>query len=94
MRSDLVGRAQRGDGEAFETLIRPAYDRLFAVAHRIIGDRYAAEDAVQEAVVRCWRDIRGLRDPDRFAAWLFRLVGNARLRHMRGQRRAPPDGGL
>lgn len=94
MRSDLVRRAQCGEGEAFETLIRPAYDRLFAVAHRIIGDRYAAEDAVQEAVVRCWRDIRGLRDPDRFEAWLFRLVVNASRDHMRGQRRVPLDGGV
>jgi RNA polymerase sigma-70 factor, ECF subfamily len=94
MRSDLVRRAQSGDGEAFETLIRAAYDRLFAVAERILRDRYAAEDAVQEAVVRCWRDIRGLRDPDRFEAWLYRLVVNASRDHMRRQRRALPDGGV
>ena len=94
MRSDLVRQAQSGDGEAFEALIRPAYDRLLAVAHRIIGDRYAAEDAVQEAVVRCWRDIRGLRDPDRFEAWLYRLVVNASRDHTRRQRRTPLDGGV
>jgi len=47
MRTDLVRQAQGGDGDAFEALIRPTYDRLFAVAHRIIGDRYAAEDALQ-----------------------------------------------
>src|SRR5437868_630985 len=45
MRSDLVRRAQGGDGEAFETLIRAAYDRLYALAERILRDRYAAEDA-------------------------------------------------
>jgi RNA polymerase sigma-70 factor (ECF subfamily) len=97
MRSDLVRRAQSGDSEAFETLIRAAYDRLFAVADRILRDRYAAEDAVQDAVVRCWRDIRGLRDPDRFEAWLYRLVVNASRDHTRRQlrqRRALPDGGV
>src|SRR5450432_3426700 len=94
MRSDLVRRAQSGDGEAFETLIRAAYDRLFAVADRILRDRYAAEDAVQEAVVRCWRDIRGLRDPDRFEAWLYRLVVNASRDHARRQRRAHDGEGL
>jgi len=93
MRSDLVRRAQSGDSEAFETLIRAAYDRLLAVADRILRDRYAAEDAVQDAVVRCWRDIRGLRDPDRLDAWLYRLVVNASLDHTRRQRRALPDGG-
>jgi RNA polymerase sigma-70 factor, ECF subfamily len=98
MRSDLVRRAQSGDGEAFETLIRAAYDRLYALAERILRDRYAAEDAVQEAVVRSWRDIRGLRDPDRFEAWLYRLVVNASRDHSRREHRAlrdtavlPPD---
>ncbi len=87
MRSDLVRRAQSGDGEAFETLIRPAYDRLFAVADRILRDRYAAEDAVQEAVVRCWRDIRGLRDPDRLDAWLHRLLVRSCYRAAKKERR-------
>jgi RNA polymerase sigma-70 factor (ECF subfamily) len=94
MRSDLVRRAQSGDGEAFETLIRAAYDRLYAVADRILRDRYSAEDAVQEAVVRCWRDIRGLREPDRFEAWLYRLVVNASRDQMRRQRRGPNEGGV
>lgn len=93
MRSDLVERAKRGDGEAFEQLIRPAYDRLFATAHRILRQRDAAEDAVQDAIVRCWRDIRGLRDPDRFEAWLYRILVNASRDHARHARRALRDSG-
>jgi len=54
----------------------------------------AIVDALQEAVVRCWRDIRGLRDPDRFEAWLYRLVVNASRDHMRRQRRAPHESGV
>lgn len=85
--SDLVERAQGGDTSAFEQLVRPAYDRLFSTAQRILRNRDAAEDAVQDAIVRCWRDIRGLRDPDRFEAWLYRLLVNASRDHARGLRR-------
>ena len=89
MTADLVQRAQRGDSDAFEALIRAAYDRLFATAHRILRDRDTAEDAVQDAIVRCWRDIRGLRDPDRFEAWLYRLLVNACRDLSRRARRRP-----
>jgi RNA polymerase sigma-70 factor (ECF subfamily) len=77
MTSGIVERAQQGDADAFEELIRAAYDRLVASAYRILRDHAAAEDAVQDTIVRCWRDIRGLRDPDRFEAWLYRLLVNA-----------------
>ena len=89
MDSDLVQRAQRGDVDAFETLIRAAHDRLYATAHRIVRERDAAEDAVQEAVLRCWRDLRGLRDADRFDAWLYRLLVNACRDQVRHARRRP-----
>ena len=41
---------------------------------RILRDGYAAEDAVQDALVRAWRDLWGLRDPAAFDAWLHRLL--------------------
>jgi RNA polymerase sigma-70 factor (ECF subfamily) len=77
MQGDLVQRAQRGDHEAFDMLAGAAYDRLFALAYRILRDADQSDDAVQECLVRVWRDIRGLRDPDRFDAWLQRLLVNA-----------------
>ena len=89
MSADLVRQAQRGDHAAFETLIAAAYDRLFAIAYRILRDRTGAEDATQDAVVRCWRDLRGLREPDRFEAWLHRLLVNACRDLVRHDRRRP-----
>jgi RNA polymerase sigma-70 factor (ECF subfamily) len=75
--SELVERAQRGDHEAFDALAAAAYHRLYAIARRILRDGYAAEDAVQDALVRAWRDLRGLRDRDKFDAWLHRLLVHA-----------------
>lgn len=77
MRRELVEAAQRGDHEAFEVLATSAGDRLYAVARLILRSTELAEDAVQEALVRAWQQLPSLRDPDRFDAWLYRLVVNA-----------------
>jgi len=74
---DLVKRAQNGDHDAFAILARGAYHRLIAIANRILRDQSAADDAVQSALVRAWRDLPALRDPGRFDAWLYRLIVNA-----------------
>jgi RNA polymerase sigma-70 factor, ECF subfamily len=88
MSAELVERAQRGDREAFGALATAAYHRLYRIARRILRDGYAAEDAVQDALVHAWRDVRGLRDRDKFDAWLNRLLVNAcRDQQRRSQRR-------
>ena len=71
---DLVEAARDGDREAYADLIRVRGDRLFAIAQRILRDVDRTEDAVQDALVIAWRDLPGLRDPDRFDAWLHRLL--------------------
>ena len=74
MDRDLVEAARHGDREAYADLIRARGDRLFALAQRILRDVDRTEDAVQDALVIAWRDLPALRDPDRFDAWLHRLV--------------------
>lgn len=73
----LVQRAREGDRDAFDLLMTALIDRLYRIARLILHDTDRAEDAVQETLVRCWRDVRTLRDPDRFDAWLNRLLLNA-----------------
>ncbi len=75
--SELVQRARGGDRDAFDVLMTALIDHLYRVARLILRDVDSAEDAVQEALVRCWRDLPTLRDPDRFDAWLNRLLMNA-----------------
>lgn len=87
MSVDVVERAQRGDHAAFETLARASSDRLFSVARRVLGDPIAAEDAVQECLVRAWKNLRALREPERFDAWLYRLLLNSCRDEQRRSRR-------
>jgi RNA polymerase sigma-70 factor (ECF subfamily) len=84
---DLVERAGRGDHDAFAVLVRGSIARLEAVARLILRDPELARDAVQEVYLRAWRDLPGLRDPDRLDAWLHRLTVNACLDVARRRRR-------
>jgi RNA polymerase sigma-70 factor (ECF subfamily) len=87
MQRDLVLRATTGDHDAFSELARGAVGGLTRVALLILRDADLAGDAVQNALITAWRDIRGLRDPDRFEAWLHRLTVRACYRAARHQRR-------
>ncbi len=74
MDRDLVEQARRGDREAFGVLARVRGNGLYAIAYRILRDVDRAEDAVQQTLVIAWRELRRLRDPDRFDAWINRLL--------------------
>jgi len=87
MQRELVARAIGGDHEAFTTLVDGSIDRLYAVASLILRDGDRAQDAVQEALVSAWRDLRSLRDPDAWDAWTYRLTVWACYRQARKDRR-------
>ena len=87
MQLDLVERARKGDHDAFAVLAGATIGRLDAAARLILRDPDRAQDAVQETLVRCWRDLPTLRDADRFDAWLHRLFLNACRDELRSARR-------
>ena len=68
-RSELVRQARQGDRDAFDILLTDVVDHLYRIARLVLRDFDRAEDAVQEALVRCWRELPSLREPDRFDAW-------------------------
>jgi RNA polymerase sigma-70 factor, ECF subfamily len=84
---ELVTRARAVDHEAFCSLADVALPRLFNAARLILRDRDAADDAVQETLVRAWRDLPGLRDPARFDGWLYRLLTHACHDELRRRKR-------
>jgi RNA polymerase sigma-70 factor (ECF subfamily) len=83
----LVEQARRGDRDAFAVLARSAAPRMDAAARLILRDPELARDAVQECLIRAWRDLPGLRDPDRFDAWFHRLLVNAAIDEARRRQR-------
>jgi RNA polymerase sigma-70 factor (ECF subfamily) len=86
-RIELVEKARRGDRAAFDLLAAGIVDRLYSVARLMLRDADRAEDATQETLVRCWRDLPRLREPSRFDAWLQRLLMNAINDEFRSERR-------
>jgi RNA polymerase sigma-70 factor (ECF subfamily) len=84
---DLILQARNGDHDAFTALAAEAFDRLHRTARLILRSDDLAADAVQEALVAAWLHIRAVRDPDRFDAWLYRLVVRACYREARQNRR-------
>jgi RNA polymerase sigma-70 factor (ECF subfamily) len=86
MQRELVERAIGGDHDAFAELARASINRLYATARLILRDESRAEDATQEALVSAWRDLSGLRDPERFEAWLHRVLVRACYREARRSR--------
>jgi RNA polymerase sigma-70 factor (ECF subfamily) len=87
MRRDLVQQAMAGDHDAFSELARDVIGRLYATAMLILRDEVSAQDATQEALVAAWRDLSALRDPDRFDAWIHRLLVRSCYREARRGRR-------
>jgi RNA polymerase sigma-70 factor (ECF subfamily) len=73
----LVDLACAGDRSAFESLVRARSDSMFRLSVAILGDEADAADAVQDAFIGVWRQLPRLREPDRFEAWLRRIVVNS-----------------
>jgi len=70
----LVLLAREGDHNAFSQLCALKISQLTALARLILRDEYLAREAVQDALIDAWRGIRGVRDPDKFDAWLRRTL--------------------
>jgi RNA polymerase sigma-70 factor, ECF subfamily len=87
MDRELVAAARHGDQAAFMDLVRPRSEWLFGIALNILRDIDRAEDALQDALVIAWRDLPGLRDPDRFDPWLRRVLVNVCIREASRERR-------
>ncbi len=87
MQTELVERARQGDQQAFSALAAAHVDRCYALAFRILRDPHRAQDATQQALIGAWRDLPDLRDPERFDAWLHRLVVHACYTEARTERR-------
>ena len=73
----LARAAASGDRDAFAALLARHYDRLFAFAFRLTGQRAEAEDLTQDICLALPAKLRGFRGEARFTTWLYRVAVNA-----------------
>lgn len=94
---EVVARVLAGDTSLFEILMRRYNQRLFRVARGILADDAEAEDVMQEAYVRAFRELANFRGEARFSTWLTRIACHEALARARKGRRlvslAPINGG-
>jgi RNA polymerase sigma-70 factor (ECF subfamily) len=79
----VIERVLAGDSEAFNLLIRHWERPIYNFIVRLIGDRDEAMDLSQDCFMKAYRELRTLKDRDRFSSWLYRIAHNACLSRLR-----------
>ena len=87
----LVARLQRGDPDAYETLVRIHGGRLLSVARRFLPNNEDAQDAVQEAFIQAFRAIGTFEERAQLHTWLHRILVNTALMKIRSRKRRPEE---
>lgn len=84
---EVVARVAAGDRDAFRLLVHRYQDMLFRHALRMTGEHDVAADLVQASFVKAYTNLARCRDPERFGAWLYRILANACKDHLKSKRR-------
>jgi RNA polymerase sigma-70 factor (ECF subfamily) len=79
----LIDRYLAGDQTAFEKLYQAYYERVFAIAHGILGEIDEAKDAVQEVFALVVRHLEGFDRRSKFSTWIFRIAVNRSIQQAR-----------
>jgi RNA polymerase sigma-70 factor (ECF subfamily) len=83
----LTLRAQAGDREALDQLLRLVQEPLYRYIRSLVGARPPAEDALQEVFFLIYRKIRWLRDPELFRPWAYRIATREAFKTLKRERR-------
>ena len=94
----VIERVLGGDSEAFNILVRHWEKPIYNFILRMISDRNEAMDLSQDCFMKAYRELRTLKDRDRFSSWLYRIAHNtclSRIRKDQGKRwvELDPDAG-
>jgi RNA polymerase sigma-70 factor (TIGR02960 family) len=87
--TDLIARAQAGDGEAFGQLVDPHRRELQVHCYRILGSAADAEDALQETLLAAWQGLGGFEGRASIRTWLYRIATSRCLNARRSSKRRP-----
>src|SRR5687768_8981006 len=83
--AEVVESVRRGDREAFRILVQKYQDLLYRTAVHRVGQQDVAADLVQAAFIKAYTNIWRCRDPDRFGAWLYKILINATRDHLKSR---------
>jgi RNA polymerase sigma-70 factor, ECF subfamily len=83
---ELIRRAQRGDRSAFDSLVRLYDHEVLRLALKVVRSAEEAQDLYQEAFLKVYRSLGHFRFDSRFSTWLYRVVMNVCLDHLRRQK--------
>lgn len=85
--SELIAAVLAGDIDSFSGLVRRYQDTCVRFAVRMLGSRVDADDVLQSAFMRAFRNLRNCREPERFGGWLYQIVINECKTYATRQRR-------
>jgi RNA polymerase sigma-70 factor (ECF subfamily) len=81
--AELIREAQRGNRAAFEELVRQYDQAVLRLALHLTGSEHDAKDIYQEAFLKAYRNLAGFRFECSFYTWIYRIVTNLCLDHLR-----------
>jgi RNA polymerase sigma-70 factor (ECF subfamily) len=84
---ELFQRSRNGDPEAFRRIVEGHQPFAYAVAFRFLGNEADAEDAVQESFINVWKHLADYDPHKKFTTWLYRIVANECLDHIKSRKR-------
>ena len=87
----LIERFRAGDRRAFDDLVRKYQRPLFFLARRYVKNDDDAKDLAQRAFVKAFQGLSRLRGAGAFRSWLYKIVSNLALNHLRDYARLTPD---
>ncbi len=85
---ETIQKAQGGDDDAYNEIVRLYRRRILGTVYRLIGRTEDVEDVAQDVFVRLYYSLKQLREPGVFEPWLYRLATNAAYDYLRKRRRA------
>jgi RNA polymerase sigma-70 factor (ECF subfamily) len=88
---ELITRAQRGERDAFNELVRIHAQGVMNVIYRMCGDAQVAEDAAQETFIQAWLHLSTYRPQTSLRSWLYRIAVNAATDMLRKEKRILPN---
>ncbi len=87
----LVAQTQAGNGDAYRVLVERHSRRVFRLAFRLTGNEQDAEDVVQEAFLKAYKNLDNFNGQAQFSSWLYSIASNHALDMLKRRRRRPTE---